>query len=249
MLKVVYFLRTKKRAPFEVYFFIPRHNLTQSKVSNIPKTFSYYSHTITNLTNIWHCPEQPWKSHTWIFPYYLPYSRFRCLVTWYTEVKLCKVSDGTKVVGKCLRNFLIPFFGSGCVWGWRNIQQTVRKKYTSFRTIRTVALQSVNKIFPESYDFAANKMADILPKQHILWNFFKPASTGTNKSGRFREVVNFVRFPLQRNVWQGLKKIDWYSGRASFLRGRLHYYRYLSSHQFVRLRYHWHNRLFFQAWS
>jgi hypothetical protein len=36
-----------------------------------------------------------------------------------------KVSDGTRVVGKCLRNFLIPCFGSGCVWEWRNILQTV----------------------------------------------------------------------------------------------------------------------------
>jgi hypothetical protein len=33
----------------------------------------------------------------------------------------------------------------------------VRKKYnTTFNTERIVALRSVNKIFPESYDFAAN---------------------------------------------------------------------------------------------
>jgi hypothetical protein len=31
----------------------------------------------------------------------------------------------------------------------------VRKKYTTFSTIRIVALRSVNKIFPESYDIAA----------------------------------------------------------------------------------------------
>jgi hypothetical protein len=30
---------------------------------------------------------------------------------------ICKVSDGTRVVGKCLWNFLIPCFGSGCVYG------------------------------------------------------------------------------------------------------------------------------------
>jgi hypothetical protein len=36
----------------------------------------------------------------------------------------------------------------------------VRKKYTTFNTERIVALQSVNKIFPESYDFAA-KLYDI----------------------------------------------------------------------------------------
>jgi hypothetical protein len=31
----------------------------------------------------------------------------------------------------------------------------VRKKYTTFSTVGIVALWSVNKIFPESYDFAA----------------------------------------------------------------------------------------------
>jgi hypothetical protein len=37
-----------------------------------------------------------------------------------------KVSDGTRVVGKCLKNILIPCFGAGRVWGWRNIPRTVR---------------------------------------------------------------------------------------------------------------------------
>jgi hypothetical protein len=31
----------------------------------------------------------------------------------------------------------------------------LRKKYTTFSTEEIVALRSVNKIFPESYDFAA----------------------------------------------------------------------------------------------
>ena len=31
----------------------------------------------------------------------------------------------------------------------------VRKKYTTFSTEQTVALRPVNKIFPESYNFAA----------------------------------------------------------------------------------------------
>jgi hypothetical protein len=71
-----------------------------------------------------------------------------------------KVSDGTSAVGKCLRNFLIPCFVSDCVWEWRNIPPKharffMRKKYTTFSTVRIVALRSVNKIFPESYDFAA----------------------------------------------------------------------------------------------
>jgi hypothetical protein len=68
-----------------------------------------------------------------------------------------EVSDGTRVVGKCLRNFWIPCFGSGCVWEWRDVPLTVRKKYTTFNTERIVTLRSVNNIFPESYDFAANK--------------------------------------------------------------------------------------------
>jgi hypothetical protein len=33
--------------------------------------------------------------------------------------------------------------------------KTVRKKYTTFSTEQIVALRSVNKIFPESYDFTA----------------------------------------------------------------------------------------------
>jgi hypothetical protein len=56
-------------------------------------------------------------------------------------------SDGTRVVGVWHRNLLIPCFGPDCVWEWRNIPQTVRKKYTTFSTERIVALRSVNKIF------------------------------------------------------------------------------------------------------
>jgi hypothetical protein len=37
-----------------------------------------------------------------------------------------KVSDGTSAVGKCLRNILIPCFGSDYVWEWRIIPQTLR---------------------------------------------------------------------------------------------------------------------------
>jgi hypothetical protein len=80
------------------------------------------------------------------------------LVTWQREVKLCKVSDGTRVVGKCHRSFLIRCFGSGkkSGRGWRNIPLTVRKNYTTFSTEQIMTLRSVNKIFPESYDFAAS---------------------------------------------------------------------------------------------
>jgi hypothetical protein len=127
----------------------------KARYQKIPRTISYYFCTMTNLTNIWHRPEHPWKSHSWIFAYHLPYLRSCCLVTWQREVKLCKVSDGTKVVGKCLRNFLIPCFGLDCVCEWRNIPLTVCKKYTTFSTEQIIALWSVKKIFPESYDFAA----------------------------------------------------------------------------------------------
>jgi hypothetical protein len=72
-----------------------------------------------------------------------------------------KVSGGTSTVGKCLRNFLIPCFGSDCEWEWRNKPQTVRV-FSCARNIQLLALQiialwSVNKIFPESYDFAARR--------------------------------------------------------------------------------------------
>jgi hypothetical protein len=91
------------------------------------------------------------------FCYYFLYSRSRCLVTWQREVKLCKVIEDTRVVGKCLRNNLIPCIGSGCVPEWMNIPQTVRKKIQNFNTKWIVALRSVNKIFPESYNFAASR--------------------------------------------------------------------------------------------
>jgi hypothetical protein len=70
----------------------------------------------------------------------------------------CKISDGTRIVVEYLKNILIPCFGAGCVWEWRNIPQTVHKKYTSFSTERIVALGSVNNIFPENYDFAARHL-------------------------------------------------------------------------------------------
>jgi hypothetical protein len=50
-----------------------------------------------------------------------------------------KVSDGTNAVGKCLRNILIPCFGSDCVWEWRNIPQTVRV-FSCARNIQLLAL-------------------------------------------------------------------------------------------------------------
>jgi hypothetical protein len=52
---------------------------------------------------------------------------------------ICKVGDGTRVVGKCPRNILIPCFGSSCVCEWRNIPQTVRV-FSCARNIQLLAL-------------------------------------------------------------------------------------------------------------
>ena len=145
VMKVVCFLRKEKRARFGVYFFISIHNLTQSKLSKFLRHFptllvpsltlqiSYFVHTSL---------ESPTLE---FFAYHLPYSRYRCLVTWKREGKLYKVSDGTRVVSKCLTNFLVPCYWSGCVLEWRNIPQTLRKKYTTFSTERIVALRCQQK--------------------------------------------------------------------------------------------------------
>jgi hypothetical protein len=86
------------------------------------------------------------------------------------EVKLCKVSDGTRVVGKCLKNFLIPCFGSSCVWELRNISQIVRKKYTTFRTERIVTLRSVNNISRR----ATISQLILCQSWYIKANYFSP---------------------------------------------------------------------------
>jgi hypothetical protein len=148
----------------------------KARYQKILQTFSYHSHTITNLTNILHHPEQPWKPHTWIFSDHLPHSRPWCLVTWQREVNLCKVSDGTRIVGKCLKNFSIPCFWSACVWKWENVPPTVCKKYTTCNTERIVALRSVNKIFAESYDFAATEFLLRKIWVHVYRNLLRKCS-------------------------------------------------------------------------
>ena len=52
---------------------------------------------------------------------------------------ICKVSDGTRVVGKCLRNFVIPCFESGFFMEIKKNTPNrarffMRKKYTTFST-------------------------------------------------------------------------------------------------------------------
>jgi hypothetical protein len=73
---------------------------------------------------------------------------------------ICKISDATREVGKYLGNFF-GYLDLGEV-GYKNEEIYpnmcvffVRKKYATFTIERIVALRSVNKIFPESYDFAA----------------------------------------------------------------------------------------------
>jgi hypothetical protein len=107
VLKVVHFLRTKKRAWFGVYFSIPIHNLTQNHL--IKKFLRHFlTALVPSLTlRISDIIQSSLESHTLeFFAYHLPCLRSRCLVKWQREVKLCKVSDGTRVVGKSLRNFL-----------------------------------------------------------------------------------------------------------------------------------------------
>jgi hypothetical protein len=73
----------------------------------------------------------------------------------------CKVGDGTRFVGKCLRDFFYTLLWVRLCMGMEKCTPNrarffVRKKYTTFSTEQIVPLRSVNKIFPESYNFAAN---------------------------------------------------------------------------------------------
>jgi hypothetical protein len=89
----------------------PYTTCPKARYQNIPKTFSYYSRTITNLTNIWLRPEQPWKSHIWIFR--LSFAIFEILMFGHVAKgsQLWKACDGMRVAGKCLRIFLILALG------------------------------------------------------------------------------------------------------------------------------------------
>jgi hypothetical protein len=78
----------------------------------------------------------------------------------WTMSDICKISDDTRVVGKCLQIFFETLLWVRLCMGMENTpihaRFFVHKKYTTFGTERIVALRSVNKILPESYDFAAN---------------------------------------------------------------------------------------------
>jgi hypothetical protein len=102
----IFLVHEKNAHGLGVYFFLPIHNLTQSNVSK-----KFVRHFLTTLVpsltlQISNIVQSSLESPTLEFsPYHLPYSRSRYLVTWQREVKLCKFSDGTRVVRKCFRNF------------------------------------------------------------------------------------------------------------------------------------------------
>jgi hypothetical protein len=148
----------KKRARFGVYLFIPIQKPDPKQgIKKIPKTFS--STFVPSLTlQISYIVQSSLESPT------LEFSLIICLTrdldVWSrgkgkSSFVMQVIVQEYPVVGKCLRNFLIPCFWSACVSKCRNVPKTVRKKYTTFSTERIVALRSVNKKFPESYDFAA----------------------------------------------------------------------------------------------
>jgi hypothetical protein len=104
VLKVVHFLRRKKRARFGLYGFLHFHTQPDPK-QGIQKFLRHFPTTLVpSLTLqiygiVQSSIERPVLE---FFVYYLSYSRSRYLVTWQREVKLCKVSDGTIIVGKVL---------------------------------------------------------------------------------------------------------------------------------------------------
>jgi hypothetical protein len=107
VLKVVYFLRTVWG------IFLNFHTQSDPKqgIKKFPNTFTYNSRTITNLTKLdFPLPcDQTLKSRIWQM------LSKKCGTFWllWTKSDIC---DGTRVVGKCLMNMLIPCFGTGCVW-------------------------------------------------------------------------------------------------------------------------------------
>jgi hypothetical protein len=125
----------------------------------IPKTVIYYSCTITNLTKFDFPLPSDQTSRSQKPQMIGENSSVGLSKLLWTMSDICKASDGTRALlhcsrYKCLSNILIPCFGEGCVCFF------VCKKYTTFSTERIVALQSVDNIFPESYDFATKENGD-----------------------------------------------------------------------------------------
>jgi hypothetical protein len=63
----IFFAHEKTRKVWGYICPFPYTTCPKTRYQKFPKTFNYCSPIITNLTNIWDRPEQPWKSNTWIF--------------------------------------------------------------------------------------------------------------------------------------------------------------------------------------
>jgi hypothetical protein len=83
----------------------PIHNLTKSKVSKIPKTFNYFSRTISNFTMLDFLLQRDQTSRSGIWQMIIENSSMGLSRLLWTMSDICKVSDGTRVVAKCLRIF------------------------------------------------------------------------------------------------------------------------------------------------
>jgi hypothetical protein len=133
LLEVIYFLRTKKCARFGG---IVLHSYTQPDPKQGVKIFLRHFPTtlVPSLTlQISDIVKSSLNSSTLeFFAYHLPYSRSRCLVTWQREVKLCKVSDSTRVVGKSTYH-VSPIFRRGKQSNLQSICQE-RLNYTIYST-------------------------------------------------------------------------------------------------------------------
>jgi hypothetical protein len=156
--KVVYFLRS------DWGIFLHSHtqsDLIKVRYQKIPKTFTDYNHTITILTKIDFPLQRDQTSRSRIWQMISENSSVVLSRLLLTMPDICKVSDSTKVAGKCLKEFFDTLLWVRLCMGMEKYTPIrahffMRKKYTTFSTERIVALPSVNKIFPESYDFAAN---------------------------------------------------------------------------------------------
>jgi hypothetical protein len=72
----------------------------------------------------------------------------------------------------------------------------VRKKYTTFSTVRIVALRSVNKIFSESYDFAAK------------------ATSAKHKSLNLQQFTDISDVNMSERFWTGRKTVTYVDNQS-----------------------------------
>jgi hypothetical protein len=113
------------------------------KISKIrlPRKIPDIQYSKTNLTKFDFLLSRDQTSRSRIWHMISENSSVGLLRLLWTMSNICKISDGT-IVGKCFRNFLIPCYGSGCVWEWRNIPQMVR----GFSCARNIQLEALNEL-------------------------------------------------------------------------------------------------------